>query len=69
MAVLKGEIFGQLRNIISSDKVISFEYNGKKRSGKVVDCGYGKSGAFVTIENDKETKRFSLKNMKDLVVQ
>ena len=67
---ISGKSFSELKGVlgkaINSD--IEFTYNNKPRHGELVDFGVGPQGPFFTIENDVDTKSFSVSKVVGLKV-
>ena len=58
MPRITGVNFKQLRQVLQTalrdNSEISFYYHDKKRRGEVVDFGFGKQGAFITLDKQSE---------------
>ena len=67
---ISGKSFSELKDVlgkaINSD--IEFTNNDKPRHGEQVDFGVGPQGPFFTIENDVDTKSFSVSKVVGLKV-
>tara|TARA_R100000656_G_scaffold87084_1_gene63254 strand:- start:299 stop:520 length:222 start_codon:yes stop_codon:yes gene_type:complete len=67
---ISGKSFSELKDVLSTalNSDIEFTYNEKPRHGKLVDFGVGPHGAFFTIENDVDTKSFSVSKVSGLKI-
>jgi len=67
---ISGKSFGELKDVLSTalNSDIEFTYNDKPRHGELVDFGVGPHGAFFTIENDVDTKSFSVNKVSGLKI-
>jgi hypothetical protein len=67
---ISGKSFSELKDILGTalNSEIEFTYNEKSRHGELVDFGVGPRGAFFTIENDVDTKSFSVSKVSGLKI-
>ena len=67
---ISGKSFNELKDILDKalNSDIEFTYNDKPRHGELVDFGVGPHGPFLTIENDVDTKSFSVSKVSGLKV-
>ena len=67
---ISGKSFNELKDILGKalNSDIEFTYNEKSRHGELVDFGVGPHGAFFTIENDVDTKSFSVSKVSGLKI-
>ena len=67
---ISGKSFNELKDILGTalNSDIEFTYNEKSRHGELVDFGVGPHGAFFTIENDVDTKSFSVSKVSGLKI-
>tara|TARA_Y100001951_G_scaffold90671_1_gene83993 strand:+ start:992 stop:1213 length:222 start_codon:yes stop_codon:yes gene_type:complete len=67
---ISGKSFSELKDILGTalNSDIEFTYNEKSRHGELVDFGVGPHGAFFTIENDVDTKSFSVSKVSGLKI-
>jgi len=67
---ISGKSFSELKDILGTalNSEIEFTYNEKSRHGELVDFGVGPHGAFFTIENDVDTKSFSVSKVSGLKI-
>ena len=67
---ISGKSFNELKDILGTalNSDIEFTYNEKPRHGELVDFGVGPHGAFFTIENDVDTKSFSVSKVSGLKI-
>ena len=67
---ISGKSFSELKDILGTalNSDIEFIYNEKPRHGELVDFGVGPHGAFFTIENDVDTKSFSVSKVSGLKI-
>ena len=67
---ISGKSFSELKDILGTalNSDIEFTYNEKSRHGELVDFGVGPHGAFFTIENDVDTKSFSVNKVSGLKI-
>jgi hypothetical protein len=67
---ISGKSFSELKDILGTalNSGVEFTYNEKPRHGELVDFGVGPRGAFFTIENDVDTKSFSVSKVSGLKI-
>ena len=67
---ISGKSFSELKNVLNSalNSDVEFTYHKKSRHGELVDIGIGPHGAFFTIENDVDTKSFSVNKVSGLKI-
>lgn len=67
---ISGKTFGKLKSVLNKalSSEVEFVYNNKPRHGELVDFGVGPQGAFITIENDLDTKSFSVNKVSKLKI-
>ena len=67
---ISGKSFSELQDILGTalNRDIEFTYIEKSRHGELVDFGVGPHGAFFTIENDVDTKSFSVSKVSGLKI-
>ena len=67
---ISGKSFSELKDVLGKaiNSAIEFTYNDKPRHGELVDFGVGPHGAFFTIENDVDTKSFSVSKVSGLKI-
>ena len=67
---ISGKSFSELKDVLGTalNSEVEFTYNEKPRHGELVDFGVGPRGAFFTIENDVDTKSFSVSKVSGLKV-
>ena len=67
---ISGKSFSELKDVLGTalSSEVEFTYNEKPRHGELVDFGVGPHGAFFTIENDVDTKSFSVSKVRGLKI-
>ena len=67
---ISGKSFSELKNVLGTalSSEVEFTYNEKSRHGELVDIGVGPKGPFFTIENNVDTKSFSVSKVSGLKI-
>jgi hypothetical protein len=67
---ISGKSFSELKNVLNSalNSDVEFTYHKKPRHGELIDIGIGPQGPFFTIENDVDTKSFSVSKVSGLKI-